>query len=45
MFCFPFVCVIVVANGQLNTKYALIFIVYERQSVGGYGIPAIPTLP
>ena len=27
-------------------KYVFIFIfIYERQSVGGYGIPAIPTLP
>ena len=27
-------------------KYVLIFILmYERQYVGGYGIPAIPTLP
>ena len=27
-------------------KYVLIFsFIYEWQSVGGYGIPAIPTLP
>ena len=32
------------ANGGYN-KYVFIFsFIYEWQSVGGYGIPAIPTL-
>ena len=31
---------------NVDIKYVFIFIfIYERQSVGGYGIPAIPTLP
>uniref|UniRef100_UPI003AF8B1FB hypothetical protein n=1 Tax=Prevotella sp. TaxID=59823 RepID=UPI003AF8B1FB len=31
--------------GKSEVKYVFIFIfIYERQSVGGYGIPAIPSL-
>ena len=30
---------------EIHIKYVFIFIIYEWQSVGGYGILAIPTLP